>query len=200
MSRTKDEALHNQRRIEILQAAAQVFKAKGFHLARTEDICLAANLSAGTLFRYFPDKRSMILAIMDIEFEHYQSDAQNLATREGIYWLAQVDANDLQALIQPSGFDLGADSWLEMSRDPEGTRRLADFDKQMRQTLADLLMRGQKEAWVRPSLDCIGAASLVLALLSGLTFERELGLTHDSDATARALTDLVRTFILLPAK
>jgi TetR/AcrR family transcriptional regulator, repressor for uid operon len=197
MSRTKDESLHAQRRTDILQAAAQVFKAKGFHLARTEDICTVARLSAGTLFRHFPDKRSMILAIMAIEFEQYKTDIQQLATRDGIQWLAQVDAKDLIELLQPKGFDLGADSWLEMARDPTGKRHLQAFDKQLRQTLSKELKRGQADGWVRPSLECEGAATLILALFSGLSFEHELGLAHDHKATAKALSDLVSSFLLL---
>jgi TetR/AcrR family transcriptional regulator, repressor for uid operon len=196
MPRTKDESLHAQRRADILQAAAQVFKAKGFHLARTEDICVAANLSAGTLFRHFPDKRSMILAIMEIEFEQYKNDIQQLATKDGIQWLAQIAPNDLIELLQPKGFNLGTDSWLEMARDPEGRQRMLAFDKKLRQTLSKELARGQADGWVRPSLDCVGAANLILALFSGLYFDHELGLNLEPKATARALADLVSGFIL----
>ena len=45
MARPKNEKLEIQRREEILQAAARVFRAKGFHLARTEDICTEAETS-----------------------------------------------------------------------------------------------------------------------------------------------------------
>jgi TetR/AcrR family transcriptional regulator, repressor for uid operon len=197
MSRTKDESLHAQRQTDILQAAARVFKAKGFHLARTEDICAEAKLSAGTLFRHFPDKRSMILAIMEIEFEQYKTDVQQLATKDGIQWLAHVRANDLIELMQPKGFDLGADSWLEMARDPADKQRLQVFDKQLRHTLSKELKRGQADGWVRPSLECEGAATLILALFTGLSFEHELGLTHEPKATAKALADLVSGFLLI---
>jgi TetR/AcrR family transcriptional regulator, repressor for uid operon len=197
MPRTKDETLRELRRYDILLAAAQVFKAKGFHLARTEDICATAKLSAGTLFRHFPDKRAMILAIMETEFEQYKVDLQQLATKDGIHWLAQVGPNDLLELMQPKGFNLGADSWLEMARDPDGKQRMAVFDKQMRQALTKVLVLGQVEGWVRPSLDCLGAASLILALLSGLALDHDLGLAVEPKATASALADLVSTFILL---
>jgi TetR/AcrR family transcriptional regulator, repressor for uid operon len=197
MARTKDETLHSLRHTVILQAAAQVFKAKGFHLARTEDICAAANLSAGTLFRHFSDKRAMIVAIMELEFEQYQKDVQQLASKEGLHWLAQLGAKDLQTLLQPNAFDLGADSWLEMARDPDSKQRLLAFDKQMRKMFAQVLARGQSEGWVRSSLNCAGAASIILALLSGLAFEHELGLIGEPKATALALADMVKGFILV---
>lgn len=196
MSRTKDESLHAQRRVDILQAAARVFKAKGFHLARTEDICKEAGMSAGTLFRHFPDKRSMILAIMEVEFERYRADVEQLATREGLQWLAQISADELIALLEPKGFELGTDSWLEMVRDPDARQRMLDVDKKLRQSLTRELKRGQAEGWVRPSLECAGAANLILALFSGLLFDHELGFHLEPRATARALADLVSGFIL----
>jgi TetR/AcrR family transcriptional regulator, repressor for uid operon len=197
MPRTKDTALHESRHNDILRAAAEVFKAKGFHLARTEDICVAANLSAGTLFRHFPDKRSMILAIMEIEFEQYKADIQELATKEGIHWLARVGAADLKKLMQPKAFNLGADSWLEMARDLHGLQQMADFDQQLRQTLTKVLLRGQDEGWVRPQLNCRGAALLILALLSGLALDHELGLASEPKATASALSGMISSSVLL---
>jgi AcrR family transcriptional regulator len=196
MARTKNEALHAQRQEEILEAAARVFRAKGFHLARTEDICSEAGLSAGTLFRHFADKRSMIMAIADIEFEGYRADLEQLATPEGIRWLAQIKPAELKQLLQPKGFQLGTDSWLELARDEEGRKRLLAFDKKLRQTFSAALRRGQADGWVRQSLDCDGATALVLALFSGLLFDSELGFPVDAKATARAMADLFGGFIL----
>ncbi len=196
MSRPKDELLYAQRRDDILQSAAKVFKAKGFHLARTEDICDAANLSAGSLFRHFPDKRSMILAIMEIEFEQHKAEIPKLLSKQGIQWLAQISSDDLLELLKPRGFDLGADSWLEMSRDVEGRQRMLSFDKKLCKTLSGELKRGQADGWVRPSLDCVGAANLILALFSGLYFDSELGFDLEPKATARALADLISSFVL----
>ena len=112
MPRTRNESLHQERRQDILQAAARVFKAKGFHLARTEDICTEAGMSAGTLFRHFPDKRAMIMAIAEIEFEHYKRELEQLATRDGIRWLARITPQELREVLQPQGFELVTDSWL----------------------------------------------------------------------------------------
>lgn len=198
MARTKDQALHDQRHRAILLAAARVFKAKGFHLARTEDICAEAGLSAGTLFRHFPDKWSMIVAIAEIEFERYEAELGRLATREGIAWLANLSAGDLDELLRPRGFDLGVDSWLEISRDPEGRKRLHAVDRRLRRTLATELKRGQTEGWVKPTLDCDGTASVVLALFSGLLFDAEVGISIDTQATAAAIRSLFGAYLQPP--
>ncbi|MDF3837501.1 TetR/AcrR family transcriptional regulator [Cupriavidus basilensis] len=195
MARTKDEQLHAQRRDGILQAAARTFKTKGFHSARTEDICVEAGLSAGTVFRHFASKHEMIMEIVAREFARYQGEIRQLASREGLEWLSQVDAAGLAATLAPSGYNLGADSWLELQRDPEWRQKVLAFDRGLRETLVAELELGQREGWVRAALDPVGAANLILAMFSGLDFDRDTGVDIDMPATARALADFCRTFI-----
>jgi AcrR family transcriptional regulator len=190
MARTRDEALHATRRQDILAAAARVFKAKGFHLARTEDICAEAGLSAGTLFRHFPDKRSMIVAIADVEFERLRSEIEQLSTKEGILWLTKITAEELEQLIEPKGFELGTDSWLELARDGEGRKWLLAVDQTLRQMLSRQLEQGMAEGWIRGSVDSDGTAAILLALFSGLQLGSEVGLAVNTKATACAIADL----------
>ena len=196
MARTRDEALHATRRQDILAAAARVFKAKGFHLARTEDICADSGLSAGTLFRHFPDKRSMIAAIADVEFERLRSEIEQLSTREGILWLTQIKAEELAQLIEPKGFELGTDSWLELARDGEGRKRLLLVDQTLRQMISRQLEQGKAEGWIRKSVDSDGTAAILLALFSGLQLGSEVGLAVDTQATACAIADLFGGLLL----
>ena len=190
MARTRDEALHATRRQDILAAAARVFKVKGFHLARTEDICAESGLSAGTLFRHFPDKRSMIAAIADVEFERLRSEIEQLSTRQGILWLTQIKAEELAQLIEPKGFELGTDSWLELARDGEGRKRLLLVDQTLRQMISRQLEQGKAEGWIRNSVDSDGTAAILLALFSGLQLGSEVGLAVNTQATACAIADL----------
>ena len=196
MARARDEALHATRRQDILAAAARVFKAKGFHLARTEDICAESGLSAGTLFRHFPDKRSMIAAIADVELERLRSEIEQISTREGILWLTQIKAEELAQLIEPKGFELGTDSWLELARDGEGRKRLLLVDQTLRQMISRQLEQGKAEGWIRKSVDSDGTAAILLALFSGLQLGSEVGLAVDTQATACAIADLFGGLIL----
>ena len=196
MARARDEALHSTSRQDILAAAARVFKAKGFHLARTEDICAESGLSAGTLFRHFPDKRSMIAAIADVELERLRSEIEQISTREGILWLTQIKAEELAQLIEPKGFELGTDSWLELARDGEGRKRLLLVDQTLRQMISRQLEQGKAEGWIRKSVDSDGTAAILLALFSGLQLGSEVGLAVDTQATACAIADLFGGLIL----
>jgi TetR/AcrR family transcriptional repressor of uid operon len=195
MARPRNERLHEQRQEDILAAASRVFKRKGFHGARTEDICEEAGLSAGTVFRHFPDKQSMIAVIAQRELEHYQSEVLRLATPEGLQWLSRMGKADLAELLKPTAYDLGADAWLELSRSGNGRSELIAVDRKLRATFARALMRGQKEGWVRATLDPKGAANIILALISGLMLDREVGLDTINTSTAKAFADFVSRFV-----
>lgn len=196
MSRPKDEQLHAQRREDILLAAARVFKRKGFHAARTEDICAEAGLSSGTVFRHFASKREVIMEIATREYTHYQSQIRLLATREGVQWLSQLDEDSLDKLLARTEYDLGSDSWLELLRDPEWRERIIGFEAELRETMAQEFLRGQREGWIHPALPCEGAAHLLCALIGGLIIDREIGLTAGRAAVASTLARLFRIYFL----
>lgn len=198
MARTKDPELNEQRKAEILRCAARVFKEKGFHAARTEEICASAGVSPGTLFRHFPDKRAIILAIAEIEFAEYMDEINRLASMEGLRWLTAIDGDDLQGLIQSSTYNLSADSWLELARDAERGQRLLAFDSELRSNLARRLAQGQAEGWVRPSIDAVGAANIILAIFTGLIVDQQQGIRIDTGATARALGNVLESILICP--
>lgn len=197
MPRVKDPHLHHQRCEEILLAAARVFKVKGFHAARTEDICAEARLSAGTVFRHFKTKQEMITAIAHSEFDSYRKALELLASKDGLEWLCNLTEEGMEELLRPTVFDLGSDSWLELARNPTSRPQLLEFDSHLRATLTRELVNGQEAGWVRPQLNAPGAANILLSIISGLDFDGEIGARLDHAATAHALADLVTNFILI---
>jgi TetR/AcrR family fatty acid metabolism transcriptional regulator len=50
---------------QILDAAARLFGAKRFHEVRMDDIAGQADVSKGTLYRYFQDKEELYLALLE---------------------------------------------------------------------------------------------------------------------------------------
>lgn len=196
--RTKDETQSEHRRREILVAAATVFKQRGFHGARTEDICTQAQMSPGTVFRHFESKNAIIQAIAMEELARYSDQMQELATEVGLRWMVQLTGKDLAALLAPSEFDLGSDSWLELSRNPQGLADIEQAHKNLHRVLAAALTHGQKAGWVRAGINPRGVSTLLLALLTGLSFDTELNLPTDHVATAKAMADFFRDCVLAP--
>jgi AcrR family transcriptional regulator len=54
---------YDQRRIDIMHAAAAVFSEKGFHGASTQDIAGRLGMKQGSLYYYFPSKEAALEAV-----------------------------------------------------------------------------------------------------------------------------------------
>lgn len=63
-ARRKEETL---RRIE--DAGWQLFTTRGYEATSTREIAEAADIAAGTLFNYFPEKRSLLIHLMQRELD-----------------------------------------------------------------------------------------------------------------------------------
>lgn len=73
----------DERKKQILEAAATVFAKKGFADARMEDIAIEAGLSKATLYLYFKSKDDIIAAILDQFYNRGMQDLQMLQGYEG---------------------------------------------------------------------------------------------------------------------
>ena len=54
-----------QRREDILAEATSLFAEHGYSRAKVDDVALRLNLGKGTIYRYFPTKESLFLAVVD---------------------------------------------------------------------------------------------------------------------------------------
>ncbi|MDP2849370.1 MAG: TetR/AcrR family transcriptional regulator [Humidesulfovibrio sp.] len=196
MARPKNEQLHEDRRLQILKAAAEVFRTKGFHASRTEEICSTAKMSAGTLFRYFRDKEEIIATIAEMEFEMYYEKSKMLFTRDGFEYLASIDGEGMRQLWGPVGLGLGLDSWLELYRSEKYAAQYKAKDATLRLQLADALRCGQSEGWVRQMLNPDHAAQIIIALCSGMLVEQQLDPGMDFEHMAGGLRGFVSSYIM----
>ena len=55
------------RRLQLLQAAQEVFVAQGFHAAAMDDIADRAGVSKPVLYQHFPGKRELYLALLELQ-------------------------------------------------------------------------------------------------------------------------------------
>src|SRR4051812_47837272 len=62
---TPQTALAVARRTQILDAAAAVFAARGFHAATIKQIARQADIADGTIYIYFPNKEALLLGLLD---------------------------------------------------------------------------------------------------------------------------------------
>jgi AcrR family transcriptional regulator len=59
-----------ERRADVLRAAVPVFAKGGYHGTSTEDVARAAGISQPYLFRLFPTKKALFIALIEQGFQH----------------------------------------------------------------------------------------------------------------------------------
>jgi AcrR family transcriptional regulator len=62
------EPWRERKRAQILEAASRVFARRVYHLVSMEEVARVARVGKGTLYRYFPSKEDLYLAILDEAF------------------------------------------------------------------------------------------------------------------------------------
>ena len=82
----------DERKDKILQAATRAFARTGFRGTRTRDIAREAGVSEGLVFKYFPDKKSLQKAILEVRLRHtgplVSADVLRLSPREALQTIA----------------------------------------------------------------------------------------------------------------
>jgi AcrR family transcriptional regulator len=83
----------DQRRIQLLEAASEVFASKGYHAAAMDDIADAAGVSKPVLYQHFPSKLDLYLALLD------QSCDRLVEVLEGALSSTDDNANRVNATV-----------------------------------------------------------------------------------------------------
>ena len=155
------------RRLQLLQAAQDVFVAQGFHAAAMDDIADRAGVSKPVLYQHFPGKRELYLALLEEQVDE-------LAERVG---RAMADTDDNRERVN------GAVGAYFDFIDSEGEAFRLVFESDLR-----------NDADVRAVVDrgtrvCVEAIAEVIAADTGADPERALllasGLTGLAETSAR---------------
>ena len=193
MARHADPDLPLRRRGQILDAARECFRHRGFRQTTIEDICAEARVSPGALYRYFPSKADIVSAIaLDARNEALAlldrlSDAEGLVN--GLADLANALFTALDGVGDPA---LLADIWAEAARDPALARAIRERDRMAIARVAAAIERAQAAGAVYPVLPPSEAAETLLATLEGFAVRRVL----DPGEPATPLTRRFRALAL----
>jgi AcrR family transcriptional regulator len=79
----KRNARGEQRRQDLLRAAAVVFGREGYHETTTNAIAKEANVSPATLYQFFPNKEAIASALATI-YAHEMAEAERAIDAEGL--------------------------------------------------------------------------------------------------------------------
>ncbi|HEA15061.1 MAG TPA: TetR/AcrR family transcriptional regulator, partial [Pseudoalteromonas prydzensis] len=89
--RQTDPAIAQARREQILTAAAECFRRKGYHGAGMAEISKTAGMSAGHIYNYFESKEAIIESIIEKDMEEMFSIFQQFEDHPGDVLAALLD-------------------------------------------------------------------------------------------------------------
>jgi AcrR family transcriptional regulator len=144
MRRKAEESTSKERRrLQLLEASRKVFAEKGFHDAKVDDIAATAGVAKGTVYLYFPDKRSIFAELIDNLFVRISAailrvdPAANVAAQvkhnvRAILSVLIDDPDTMRMLFAHAG-----------AVDPAFSAKIESFYEGLRQLLTASLEEGQ---------------------------------------------------------
>ena len=185
-----------QRREQIINAALQCFSEKGYYEASMDDIVREANLSKGSLYWHFKNKRELFLSIVDFwmnEFaEGLESTLENAGTpSQKLY--ALVLAVKESTAIRPELLRAQMEFYSMAVRDEELQSRLKEGYEINWQFLQMILHEGIASGEFRP-VPVEQVARLTMAYMDGALLHREI---NGSASVAEIMDEIYETLIVL---
>lgn len=182
----------DDRRRQILAAAEVCFARSGFHGASMQEICTAADLSPGTVYRYFRSKDDLIAALIDASREQTgQWFAAARGEADVLAALARMADEVLRDLDRPNAGPLHFECTAEAVRNPRVAAQVRQADAEAVAELVELLRRGQAAGRVDPALDPAQTARTLVALIDGLAWRKFV----DPDVNVAGFLDTIRTLV-----
>ncbi|ATY13728.1 TetR/AcrR family transcriptional regulator [Amycolatopsis sp. AA4] len=185
----------DDQRGEILAAARRCFLRNGFHRTSMQDVFAEAGKSAGAVYRYFPKKEDMIVAVAAQNLDDVTGVLRAaLARSGGENGVGEVMAELLEAVAELHRdrqlASMAVLVWSEAQRNPELADRLTAASAEMSAEVAGLVRSRQETGtWTGASADALAQA--ILALLPGFLFNLALS---GPDGVA-GFPDAVRTLL-----
>ncbi|MFG2371191.1 TetR/AcrR family transcriptional regulator [Streptomyces sp. NPDC048504] len=188
------EAYKENRRTQILDAAQRCFVRDGFHRTSMQDILTEAGLSAGAVYRYFPSKDDIIVAIATRNLDHIvavlrdaadNGDSRGLgATMADLLTAAQGEQDEHQLAT------VALMVWSEALRNPALADRLAATDTELRGVLARLVAEQQKRGTLPADVPAETLSGVFVAILPGFLLQLALSGPRAVDGLPSAVKGL----------
>jgi AcrR family transcriptional regulator len=187
--RTDPERAQN-RRNQVLEAAAVCFARSGFHGASMSQISKQAGMSAGHIYNYFDGKDAIIMAIVERESEYVAGMLSDLATRDDPLQAMIDDAlRHINETLDPQPWHVPLEMYAEASRNPAIAAKLRVHEESSRGQLRELVKRG-RERRALPVDDVMldGRIDTIISYFQGL----HIRALHRTDMNRDSLADAFR--------
>lgn len=194
------EAHKEHRRQAILNAAMEVFIGKGYQLATINDIAQQANLSVGALYRYFPTKGELMLALVHERLGRAPELFARLTERAGGPWERLERSVELFTtalrIRHPGTGRLLLVTLAEAVQSGEIRHGLHERFAGVVAYLAGVIQDGVDQGLFRPDADPRTLASLLLSTADGVAVYWVTGTSGvDLKAMRQSLLAMLRAYL-----
>lgn len=174
------------RREQILDAARTCFVQKGYHRTTVQDICKAASLSPGAVYRYFDGKEAIFGGLAERRVAAHTEAMRSMTGIEDLFESVAAFAGQMMAIGEKHGAPRPGVMDLELVGEAMNNERIAEVVRRMldgvRGNLTGLVELLQKKGKIDPALDRKAVASVLMALFQGALFQSAIGLDFDHHA------------------
>jgi AcrR family transcriptional regulator len=165
--RKVDPLKHEEKRLDILEAAARCFERHGFHGASTAQICAEAKISAGHLYHYFDSKEAIVASMTRGHLDRATSRFNEMMKSPNpVGALLGTFENERMDRSRPKRFLL-LDMLAEASRNPKIAEILQEHSLRLHAMLTTFLKKAQGSGHIDQDLDADIVATILMSVMDG---------------------------------
>ncbi len=183
-------------RQRILEAALGCFSASGFHSTSMQQICAAAQMSPGGVYRHFASKDDIIVAIADHVHTRNNQYMGRLATEGGtLDTFCAAGFAVLRDLMAGPECGLFCEVFAEAQRNPTVRKAFEATYSESRLMLRAVLAQLQAAGEIEVALDVDAVSSMMMAIGDGLMMRMRLDPHMNFEALWPALSALIHRML-----
>ena len=195
--RHADPALAEARREQVLRAAAECFRRKGYHGAGMAEISKTAEMSAGHIYNYFASKEAIIEAIIQRDMEEMFTIFQQFEDHPGDLLTVMLEGaeNGVERKMDREQGVLDLEMLAEAARNQKVACLLQQADTQARAKMRSVLRSERSLVKDVTDKELDGRINIIFAMFSGLLLRRTLYPELQKDTVLLGLRPALKTLL-----
>ena len=196
--RQTDPAIALARREQILSAAAECFRRKGYHGAGMAEISKTAGMSAGHIYNYFESKEAIIESIIEKDMEEMFSIFQKFEDHPGDVLAALLDGLNIgvQRHMDTGSCVIDLDMMAEAGRNIKVATLLRETDIQARGRMRQLLTSERSALKDIDERELESRINVIFSMMAGLLLRKLLYPELTEETVLIALRPAMKTLLM----
>jgi TetR/AcrR family transcriptional repressor of uid operon len=196
--RRANAQLQIDRRGEILAAAKRCFSHSGFHGTSMQEICAEAQMSPGSLYRYFPSKEAIIAGIAEQDRADVAEKFQAIVEAPDFFSALAYAARHYIVEESMEEVCLQSEIKAESRRNPEIAKIYAGIEQEVKAGLLNVLRIAVERGDIPPHIDLEIATTMLMALVDGLYWRRAVDPEFDAETVLPTLLSVTHFILTEP--